>query len=67
MEKMRVIRVTKDEFELSDGTIHPMMFDMTESEVPTPEEFQKIYDGWLETFRDLGLVREDEQTTGEHR
>jgi hypothetical protein len=43
MEKRpMVIRVTKTEFELDDGRIfpHPVELD----EVPTVEEFQKIYD-----------------------
>lgn len=37
-----VVRVTKTEFELDDGRIfpHPVELD----DVPTIEEFQKIYD-----------------------
>ena len=27
MERLMVVRVTKSEFELSDGRIYPMMFD----------------------------------------
>ena len=64
MEKQRVVRVTKDEFELSDGSIHPMMFDLEKSEVPTIKEFQKIYDGWFEVFQGLGLESDDEQEAG---
>lgn len=37
-----VVRVTKEEFELDDGRVfpHPVELD----EVPSVEEFQKIYD-----------------------
>lgn len=40
--KPMVVRVTKTEFELDDGRIfpHPVELD----EVPSVEEFQKIYD-----------------------
>lgn len=43
MEKnLMVVRVTKTEFELGDGRIfpHPVELD----EVPSVEDFQKIYD-----------------------
>lgn len=41
-KKPMVVRVTKTEFELDDGRIfqHPVELD----DVPTIEEFQKIYD-----------------------
>lgn len=51
---MKVLRVTKDEFELSDGTILPMMVDF--DKVPTVEEMQVILDENLEKF---GLGVED--------
>lgn len=28
MKRMKVVRITKEEFELEDGTIRPMMFDI---------------------------------------
>lgn len=28
MKRMKVVRVTKEEFELEDGTIQPMMFEL---------------------------------------
>lgn len=42
VEKMKVVRVNKYEFELEDGRV----FEHTEplDEIPTLEEFQKIYD-----------------------
>ena len=44
MTKMKVVRITKDEYELEDGTICPMMFEFEEGELPSLEEFQGIYD-----------------------
>ncbi len=43
-KKMKVVRVTKKEFELEDGSIfeHPSELDYT----PSISEFQKIYDDW---------------------
>lgn len=64
MEHPMVIRVSRTEFELSDGRIFPMMFDFAEDEVPTVEEFQKEYDRWLALFSELKLTGEHEQTVG---
>lgn len=59
-----VIRVSKDEFELQDGRIYPMLFDYADDEVPSVEEFQKQYDRWLALFEQLELTgKEHEQTT----
>ena len=49
-----VVRVTKDEFELDDGTIHPIPFEL--DEIPTLEEFQRIYDEWFRLFQQKGLI-----------
>ena len=48
---MKVVRVTKTEFELEDGRVyeHPVDLD----EIPTVEEFQKIYDEWAVKFKDM--------------
>ena len=48
MKRAMVTRVTKTEFELDDGRVyqHPLELD----EVPTKEEFQRIYDHWRELF-----------------
>jgi hypothetical protein len=51
-----VVRVTKTEFELSDGRIFPMMFDFADDEVPTAEEFQVQYDRWLALFEEMELT-----------
>ena len=41
---MKVVRVTKTEFELEDGRVydHPVELDS----VPTLEDFQSVYDEW---------------------
>lgn len=57
----KITRITKDEFETDDGKIHPMIFDT--EEIPTIEEFQKIYDEWLQVFRDKELLETYESKT----
>ena len=42
-KQFKVIRVSKTEFELDNGDVHPFPFDMDEE--LTVEEFQKILDG----------------------
>lgn len=59
-ERLMVIRVSKTEFELSDGRIYPMMFDYADDEIPTVEEFQKQYDQWRSLFSELKLTGEHE-------
>lgn len=56
-KKPMVVRVTKTEFELDDGRIfpHPVELD----EVPSVEEFQKIYD------KSRKLVKDMMEDTGE--
>ena len=53
MEKRKpmVIRVTKEEFELDDGRIFPHVIEL--DEVPTIEEFQKIYERVRDQYKDL--------------
>jgi len=50
-KKPMVIRVTKTEFELDDGRVfpHPVELD----EVPSIEEFQKIYDKSRKLVKDM--------------
>ena len=50
-KKPVVIRVTKEEFELDDGRIFPHVVEL--DEVPTIEEFQKIYDKVREQYKDM--------------
>lgn len=46
MEHMRVVRVTKEEYELDDGTIIPHVSKL--DEVPTIEEFQSYLNDWYD-------------------
>ena len=48
MKRAMVTRVTKTEFELDDGRVYQHPFEL--DEVPTIEEFQRIYDHWLNLF-----------------
>ncbi len=43
-----VTRVTRTEFELNDGRVYQHPFEL--DEVPTAEEFQRIYDHWRNLF-----------------
>lgn len=54
MKRMKVVRLTKYEFELEDGTIQPMMLDI--DPLPTLEEFQKYLDNAAEY---MGIEVED--------
>ena len=55
MKRMKVIRVTKEEFELEDGTVQSMMLDL--GYVPTVEEFQQMLD---ESCKFAGIKVEEE-------
>jgi hypothetical protein len=50
----KITKVTKTEFETDDGTVHPVMFEL--DEIPSVDEFQKIYDEWLQVFQDKELL-----------
>ena len=56
MQKKKVVRVTKTEFELEDETIHPHAVEL--DEIPTPEEFQVFYDHWFSIFEEMTSGRE---------
>ena len=51
MKKMKVIRITKEEFELEDGRVyeHPVILE----DVPTLEEFQKTFDNCSKKLQEL--------------
>lgn len=53
----KVVRVTKTEFELDNGTICPIPFELEET--PVLEEFQAIYDSWLQVFHDKGILKNE--------
>jgi len=51
VQNMRVVRVTKTEFELADGRVydHPIELE----DVPSLEEFQAVYDEWVKKFQEM--------------
>ncbi|MEK6833160.1 MAG: hypothetical protein AABY32_03865 [Nanoarchaeota archaeon] len=55
--KRMITKITKTEFETDDGIIHPIPFDM--DNVPTIEEFQKIYDEWLTLFKEKEFIKDE--------
>lgn len=59
---MKVIKVTETEFELEDGRIyeHPIELE----EVPSVEEFQKIYDEWSDKLHKMLKEVEDSEDGG---
>lgn len=61
MKRMKVVRVTKDEFELEDGTIQPMMFEL--DYVPLVEEFQQMLD---DSTKAMG-IEVDNGTAGQNK
>lgn len=54
MKPKMITRVTTTEFETYDGVIHDIPFEL--DEVPTVEEFQRIYDEWFRLFQQKGLI-----------
>lgn len=56
--KIKMIkRVTKTEFETSDGEVFQLLFEL--DEVPTVEEFQEIYDQWFRLLQRKELIDEE--------
>lgn len=49
--KMKVIRVNENEYELEDGRVYEHV--VTLDEVPSLEEFQKIYDEQVDKMNEL--------------
>jgi len=52
-----IIRLTQTEFETDDGAVYPIPFEM--ENMPTIEEFQKIYDEWFRLFQQKELIDND--------
>ena len=50
-KKPMVVRVTKTEFELDDGRVFPHPIEL--DEVPSVEEFQKIYNKSRKLVKDM--------------
>jgi hypothetical protein len=59
--KTTVVRVTRTEFELSDGRVYQHPVELEPDEVPTLEEFQVYYDHWLSL-----LVQSDDREIVNH-
>lgn len=59
VKSMKVVRVTKTEFELEDGRVydHPIELE----DVPSLEGFQSLYDEWVKKFQEM-FGSEDEKT-----
>lgn len=51
VKSMKVVRVTKTEFELEDGRVydHPIELE----DVPSLEGFQSLYDEWVKKFQEM--------------
>lgn len=45
----KIIRLTRTEFETSDGIIHHIPFNFTD-DIPPISTFQRVYDGWVRRF-----------------
>lgn len=58
-KRPRIIRVTRTEFEMEDGTIYPHAIEL--DEVPSVEEFQEMYDHWLQIFQEQKLIKEKDE------
>ena len=53
----KVVRVTKNEFELEDGTIHQIIPSLDED--MSPEEFQEHYDRAINIIQSIKDSRSD--------
>lgn len=51
VKSMKVVRVTKTEFELEDGRVydHPVELE----DIPSLEDFQEVYDEWVKKFQEM--------------
>lgn len=65
MPSRKIVNVTKTEFTMEDGTVHPILFDLDET--PTIEEFQTQYDQWLDLFREKELIENERNEVAVHR
>lgn len=63
---MKIIRVTKTEFELDDGSVFPITPPLEEE--LTPEEFQEHYDrasNFIKSCKTLGGLNTDSEKLGQ--
>lgn len=59
----KVVRVTKEEFELEDGTVHQIIPPLVED--MTPEEFQEHYERAVNLIRSIKDTWSDNKNTQE--
>lgn len=59
----KVVRVTKEEFELEDGTIHQIIPPLEED--MTSEEFQEHYERAINLIKSINDTRSDNQNAQE--
>jgi hypothetical protein len=57
----KVVRVSKDEFELENGTVHQIIPPLDET--MTPEEFQEHYDRAINIIQSIQNNRSDNQNS----
>jgi len=57
----KVVRVSKEEFELQDGTVHQIIPPLDET--MTPEEFQEHYDRAINIIQSIQDNRSDNQNS----
>lgn len=50
-KSMKVVRVTKTEFELEDGRVYDHPVELDDS--PPLEDFQEVYDEWVKKFQEM--------------
>lgn len=61
--KVKVVRLTTKEFELSDGRVYQHPLELEPDEVPTVEEFQCYYEHWFSLLSPEG---DDRETVNDH-
>ena len=54
----KIIKVSKTEFETSDGSVYPIPFELDET--PHLEDFQEQYNHWLDIFISEGFITNEE-------
>jgi hypothetical protein len=57
----KVVRVTKNEFELEDGTVHQIIPPL--DKIMTPEEFQEHYDRAINIIQSIKDSRSNDKNT----
>jgi hypothetical protein len=62
---MLITKLSKTEFETSDGAIHPILFDLDED--ISVAQFQAQYDDWLNVFSERGLLENETKENDRHR